>query len=149
MNRKLLPRRAPAICALATLVAGLVALPAMAAPTGAAPERDLQLAYVTVKSGMDPSNTPEYEDALEAACGELGTVANSKKNNAQVVGGWSQDQYANQVDPDAAPKKYGNHLTVETFVDKKRTGRWHLYKSGSVWVDRKGDGKRSAESCHS
>jgi hypothetical protein len=134
---------------LGILVIGLAPVIGMAAGPAAPVERDIQLAFVTVKSGMDPATKVEYEPALKAACGDLGSAANSEEINAQVVGGWSGDQFVTQVDPNASPRKYGNHLTVETFQGRQRTGRWHLYESGSVWVDLTGSGKNILESCHS
>jgi len=132
---------------LAAIAIPLVALQVMASEPNTDPGTGIQVAKVTLKSGMPPGRLQEYEPPLRAACGELGLVANSTVNNAQVVGGWSEDQYTNQADPQAG-RNYGNHLTVETFVGAQRTGRWHLYESGSVWVDRDGKGRNISESCH-
>jgi hypothetical protein len=134
---------------LAPLVVALVAAQAVASGQAAAPSQEVLVAYVSLKDGMPPSRKAEYEEALNAACGELGRAARSKDVNTKVVGSWGADQYSGKVDPKAKPKKYGDHLTVETFKGKDRTGRWHLYQSGSVWVDRKGDGRSIVESCHS
>jgi hypothetical protein len=134
---------------IAPLVVALVAAQTIGFAPAAIASQAILVATVTLKDGMPPSKKAEYEKALKAACGELGEAARSRDVNAKVVGGWSDDQYATQVDPQAKPKKYGLHLTVETFKGPQRTGRWHLYESGSVWVDRKGTGKNIVESCHS
>lgn len=134
---------------LAISIVVLPAAQASAASGAPAPATEVVVAIVTLKDGMPPSRKSEYEQSLKAACGELGTAAKSRDVNAKVVGGWSGDQYSKQADPKAAGKTYGNHLTIETFKGAQRTGRWHLYESGSAWVDRKGDGKSSVESCHS
>jgi hypothetical protein len=129
---------------LAAIVIPLMAFQATASEPATERGSDIQIAKVTLKKGMPPERLEEYEPAVSAACGELGMVANSPTSNAQIIGGWSDDQYTNQSDPKAG-KKYGDHLTIETFVGSNRTGRWHLYESGSVWVDRAGSIK---ESCH-
>jgi hypothetical protein len=99
---------------------------------------------LSVKPGLKVDDAAM--DAVTNACGELGTTANAPStntNNAQIVAGWGTDQYSNQDDPNAANKKYGLHVTVETFDSsrpegQRRTGRWHVYESGAVYVDRNG-----------
>jgi hypothetical protein len=100
---------------------------------------------LTVKEGLIVDQTAK--DAVNNACGDLGKAARGT-DNAQIVAGWGEDQFKNETDPHNN-KKYGLHVTVETFSNKARTGRWHVYESGAVWVDPKADGKNSVYSCNS
>lgn len=107
---------------------------------------------LTVRDGLIVDDTAKT--AVTNACGQLGTAANAPSMiNAQIIAGWGTDQYANQDDPNSN-KKYGLHVTVETFdnsrpQDQRRTGRWHVYESGAVYVDRAGDGKLITYVCNS
>jgi hypothetical protein len=132
----------------------LPATGAFATPPSDAPGQRFELANLTVKQGLSVDQTSK--DAVMNACGELGTAAKSTGPgaiNAQVTAGWGGDQYANQADPNAQNKKYGNHVTVETFDSSKpqgaqRTGRWHVYESGAVYLDRSGQGTNITYVCN-
>ena len=122
-------------------------------PANAAGQR-LELAYLTVKPNLVVDQSAK--DAVTNACGALGTAAKSPEGptaiNAQIVGGWGGDQFSTETDS-KANKKYGNHVTVETYDQalpkgSQRTGRWHVYESGAVWVDKTGDGKNSSYVCN-
>ncbi len=89
---------------------------AFAGSPAEAPGQRLELAYLTVKPGLSVDQSSK--DAVTNACGALGTAAKSPEGptaiNAQIVGGWGGDQYSSQTDT-KANKKYGNHVTVETY----------------------------------
>ena len=138
-----------------TLFAVVLPMPgAFAGSPAEAPGQRLELAYLTVKEGLSVDETAKT--AVTNACGDLGTAAKSPKGpaaiNTQITSGWGGDQYSPQIDT-KANKKYGNHVTVETFDQalpqgSQRTGRWHVYESGAVWVDKTGNGTSSSYVCN-
>lgn len=131
-----------------------VVLPAagvFAAPPSDAPGQSFELANLTVRQNVRVDDAAKT--AVMNACGELGAAAKSPSINAQIIAGWGGDQYANQTDPKAQNKKYGNHVTVETFDSSKPqgaqlTGRWHVYESGAVYLDRTGKGSNITYACN-
>lgn len=108
---------------------------------------------LTVREHVSVDNTAKT--AVTNACGELGAAATAPNTlKAEIIAGWGSDQYSNQKDPNAVNKNYGDHVTVETFDSSKPqgkqfTGRWHVYESGAVYLDRDGNNRKIDYVCNS